>query len=274
MNRIVLALLLCPFTMAAQSTLNDLDGDGCVGATDVLIVLGQYGECQDTTTVACGDSVLFDNYWYETVLIGDQCWFAENLRTTVYRDGTAIPSGLTDEEWATTTSGATSVYGEGSSFCDHDSPDIDACDEAQSLAEYGRLYNGIAVSIGYDSLLLCPSGWHVPYDSEWTELEDYINGIVGNNTAGYWLKSTTGWYAGGNGSDDFGFSAPPGGERHSEGHMGDAGRSGYWWSGTFGSTPSGGYGYYRNLHFSLYTITRSSISMRTGMSVRCLRDAE
>ena len=131
MNRLLLVLLLAPFTLAAQSTLNDLDGDGCVGATDILVILGQYGQCQDTTAFVCGDSVLFDSYWYETVLIGDQCWFAENLRTTVYADGTVIPAGLTDGEWVSTISGATAVYGEGSG-CDNYSPDIDACDEAQS----------------------------------------------------------------------------------------------------------------------------------------------
>ena len=99
MQRLLLALLLCPLTVAAQSTLNDLDGDGCVGATDILVILGQYGECNDTTAAfSCGDSVLFDSYWYETVLIGDQCWFAENLRTTVYANGDLIPAGLTDAE--------------------------------------------------------------------------------------------------------------------------------------------------------------------------------
>ena len=51
------------------------------------------------------------------------------------------------------------------------SPDIDACDDAQSLAEYGRLYNWYAVD---DARGLCPVGWHVPTDGEWTELEDYI----------------------------------------------------------------------------------------------------
>ena len=93
MNRLLLVLLLAPYAMAAQSTLNDLDGDGCVGATDILVILGQYGECQDTITAfACGDSVLFNNYWYETVLIGDQCWFAENLRTVQYSNGDTIPA--------------------------------------------------------------------------------------------------------------------------------------------------------------------------------------
>ena len=76
-----------------------------------------------------------EEYTYTVVEIGDQCWFAENLRTSVYADGTVIPAGLTDGEWTSTTSGATAVYGEGNSGCGNNSPDIDACDELQSLAE-------------------------------------------------------------------------------------------------------------------------------------------
>ncbi len=101
------------------------------------------------------------------------------------------------------------MYGEGSSMCNY-SPDIDACDEAQSLAEYGRLYNWYAVD---DARSLCPSGWHVPTDGEWTDLENYISSQGFSGTEGTALKSTYGWYNGGNGTDDFGFSALPGGYR-------------------------------------------------------------
>ena len=87
-------------------------------------------------TSICAD-VAMDGYTYSTVRIGNQCWFAENLRTTVYGNGDLIPAGLTDGEWTSTTAGATTVYGEGSSNCNNSSPDIDACDKVQSLAEYG-----------------------------------------------------------------------------------------------------------------------------------------
>ncbi len=132
MNRLLLVLLLAPSTMAAQSTLNDLDGDGCVGATDILVILGQYGECQDTTTAfVCGDSVLFDNYWYETVMIGDQCWFAENLRTTTYADGTAIPEVMDNSTWTGLSSGARCDYGNDSSKC------VDLWSPVQLVCYYG-----------------------------------------------------------------------------------------------------------------------------------------
>ena len=87
----------------------------------------------------CGDPVFMDGYNYETVLIGDQCWFAENLRTRVYTNGDAITSGLTNEEWTSTPAGAAAVYGEDEGGC-LTMVGI-RCMLLQSLAQYGRLYN-------------------------------------------------------------------------------------------------------------------------------------
>jgi uncharacterized protein (TIGR02145 family) len=217
-----------------------------------------------------------DGYTYGVVQIGDQVWFSENLRTTVYANGDVIPGVLTDGEWYLTNEGATSVYGEGSSDCENYSPDIDACDEAQSLSEYGRLYNWYAVD---DARGLCPSGWHVPTDGEWMVLEMELGmseseansaGPRGTDV-GTQLKSTYGWYNGGNGTDDFGFSALPGGYRaNSFGYFYDAGYFGYWWS----SSPSGGDAWYRLLVSPSPVIARSTDDPRYGFSVRCLRDAD
>jgi uncharacterized protein (TIGR02145 family) len=224
------------------------------------------GSCVTLDTTGCAP-VFMDGYSYSVVEIGDQCWFAENLRTTIYANGDVIPAGLTDGEWTSTTSGATAVYGEDSG-CDNYSPDIDACDEAQSLAEYGRLYNWYAVD---DARGLCPSGWHVPTDGEWTDLENYMSSQGYSGTEGTALKSTYGWYNGGNGTDDFGFSALPGGPRDRyDGLFSDAGDSGYWWS----SSPSGGDAWNRNLSGHDPDILRSNNNPRYGFSVRCLRDAD
>ena len=235
MKHLLAALLLAPaIPLLAQDNPNydpDYNGDGCFSITDVLGLLSLFGGCVEADTPwACGDSVFFDSYWYETVLIGDQCWFAENLRTTVYANGDSIPAGLTDYEWVYTINGATAIYGEGSSYCDNYSPDIDARDEAQSVMEYGRLYNRHAVD---DARSLCPSGWHVPTDGEWTDLENYISLQGFSGTEGAALKSTYGWtevFYGSNGTDDFGFSALPGGRRRSNGKFYSAGINGYWWS--------------------------------------------
>jgi uncharacterized protein (TIGR02145 family) len=272
MRHLLAVLLLAPIALLAQENPNydpDYNGDGCYTATDLLGLLPLFGSCVDTVPAfACGDSTLFDNYWYKTVLIGDQCWFAENLRTTVYRNGDVIPAGLTDGEWESTLAGATAVYGEGSSNCYNDSPDIDACDEAQSLAEYGRLYNWYAVD---DARGLCPVGWHVPTDGEWTDLENYISSQGFDGSEGTALKSTYGWteyYGAGNGTDDFGFSALPGGGRGYS--FFGAGFDGYWWS----SSLSGGNALPRFLHFTSPEIIWFFALPPSGYSARCLRDAE
>jgi uncharacterized protein (TIGR02145 family) len=219
------------------------------------------------TGVSC-ESPTMDGHTYDVVEIGDQCWFAENLRTTVYGNGDVIPAGLTNGEWTSTTSGATAVYGEGSSSCYNYSPDIDACDEEQSLAEYGRLYNWYAVD---DTRGLCPVGWHVPTDEEWTDLEDFITAQGFSGTVGTALKSTYGWYNGVNGTDDFWFSALPGGYRNfSLGYFTNAGDDGNWWS----SSLSGGDAWFRSLSPYNPVLYRANGNPRFGFSARCLRDAD
>ena len=107
---------------------------------------------------------LFNSY-----LSATSAGFAENLRTTVYGNGDVIPAGLSNSEWTTTASSGTVVYGEGNSNCTNNSTDIDACDEAQSLAEYGRLVQ--LVRRGTMRAACALVGWHVPTDGEWTDLE-------------------------------------------------------------------------------------------------------
>ena len=227
------------------------------------------GSCTTLAQASTCSEVEMDGYTYSVVEIGDQCWFSENLRSTVYGNGDVIPAGLTDGLWYATNAGATAVYGEGNNLCHNYSPDIDACDEAQSLAAYGRLYNWYAVD---DERGLCPSGWHVPTDGEWTQLEDYITSQGFDGTEGMALKSNSGWYNNNNGTDDFGFSALPGGYRsYYSGYFYNAGDDGYWWS----SSPNGGNAFSRILSFDNPVVSRYSISLpRDGFSVRCLRDAE
>ena len=211
----------------------------------------------------CGDPVSYQGYDYATVLIGDQCWFAENLRSENYENGDAIPAGLSDSEWSSTTSGATAVYGEDAG-CSNDSPDIDACDPAQSLNEYGRLYNWYAVD---DARGLCPSGWHVPTDGEWTVMTDVLGG---ESVAGGQMKTTYGWYQAGNGTNSSGFSGLPGGYRNDNGDFYYAGVYGFWWS----SSPVGSSAWLRYLSFNDENVARYDSYQRDGFSVRCVRDAE
>jgi uncharacterized protein (TIGR02145 family) len=208
--------------------------------------------------------ILFDGYDYPTVAIGTQCWFKENLRSDNYRNGDAIPGNLSDAQWTSTTSGAQTVYGEGSSAV------IDgSSDEVANLATYGRLYNWYAVN---DSRGLCPSGFHVPSDGEWMTLEMALGMTSSQANSTGWRgtdqgtqKKTSSW----RGTNSSGFSALPGGYRRSDnGHFDSQGNGGYWWS----SSPGGTNAWARSLGSASSSVYRDYASARNGISVRCVRD--
>ena len=225
----------------------------------------------------CGDPVSYQGYDYATVLIGEQCWFAENLRSENYENGDAIPAGLSNEAWETTSTGAVAVYGEGNSSCNNESTDGDGCDEAWSLNEYGRLYNWYAVD---DARQLCPSGWHVPTDMEWLTMEMALGMSEGEaNSEGYWrgtnegsqMKTIYGWKNGGNGTNSSGFAGMPGGNRQvTDGSFYNNGSWGTWWS----SSPLGSNAWYRTLSFERPEVFRYVYTKNTGFSVRCIQDSE
>ena len=249
----------------------DSNGNGLVEVTDLMNVLSVYGlacgEIPEAAEFSCGDPLNYQGYDYETVLIGDQCWFAENLRSTNYRNGDEIDTDLSLEDWSALNAGATSVYGEGESACNDDSPVIDSCDDALALLAFGRLYNGAAIT---DSRQLCPAGWGVPTDMAWTQLTDFLGGLA---SAGDALKSTENWYGGGNGTNDSGFDGEPGGYRNflSE-QFYNGGSSGYWWS----QSPSGASELFiRSIDWNGNgSINVQSRSVQNSYSVRCLKSVE
>ena len=208
----------------------------------------------------CGDPVSYQGYDYATVLIGEQCWFAENLRSENYENGDAIPSGLSAYEWFSTTFGATTVFYE----------------DASNLETFhGRLYNWYAVD---DARGLCPSGWHVPTDGEWatmeialgmSELEANSTGYRGTDQ-GTQMKTTYGWNNDWNGTNSSGFSGLPGGYRYDDGYFYGELSTGLWWS----CSPSGSAAWSRGLSWFRENVQRDSDDPRNGFSVRCVRDAE
>ncbi len=214
-----------------------------------------YGDTITFTTnvpFACGTStVTYDGHPYTTVLIGTQCWFKENLRNDNYRDGTAIPGNLTAGAWSTTTSGAQAVYDQG------------GANETSNLTTYGRLYNWYAVT---NAAGLCPTGWDVPTDAEWTVLETHLGAGAGDQ-----LKATSPTWDGTNSS---GFSALPGGFRSRiDGSFDNFGNNGYWWSSSpAGSLLSGSLAWYRDLSPGGSEVNRDNDFVRGGFSVRCVRD--
>ena len=192
---------------------------------------------------------------YKTIVIDTQEWMAENLNTSIYRNGEAIPTNLDDAAWQSTTSGAWAYYN----------------NDASLACPYGKLYNWYTC---VDARQLCPVGWHVPTDGEWTDLTDYLGG---EGAAGGKMKTTgttetaTGlWYSpNAEATNSSGFSGAPGGFRFDDGGYSNVGNSGHWWSS---SEDDASYAWSHYLDFSFGFASRGSGTKRLGFSVRCLRD--
>ena len=239
----------------------DINLDGCVQLNDLLDLLSAYGNCgAEESPWQCGDPLEYQSYEYETVQIVEQCWFAENLRAQNYRNGEAIPTDLSNFEWAGTAEGAVSLYG----------------GDIANLSTYGRLYNWYAVDDPRD---LCPGGWHVPSDGEWMTMEVALgmSEIDANSTdfrgtdQGTQMKTTFGWASSGEGTNSSGFSGLPGGYLFAGGGVFNfAGTNGWWWS----SSPSDEYAWSRVLLDQSEQVARFVYESNYGFSVRCIRDAE
>ena len=225
----------------------------------------------------CGLVTDIDGNTYMTTIIGNQCWMKENLRTTKYQNGTPIEYPGTDNSaWQNNTTGAYAWYNNDIAWKDI----------------YGALYNWHAVN---NSNGLCPAGWHVPSDEEWTELLDYVvdqgfpNEYLNPNGAGNALKSCRQvssplggscatsehprWnsYSNHYGFDEFGFSALPGGLRETDGSPYGIGHQGLWWSSTVVESYST-YAWYRDLIGAYGTVNQNNNSKSYGFSVRCVKD--
>ena len=210
------------------------------------------GSCENLIGCTQGDSLTYQLFTYDLVTIGDQCWFVQNLEATQYRNGDGIQNLQDNTEWTSTNVGSVGAW------CDYSNNDGYA-------HAYGKLYNWYAVN---DARGLCPNGWHVPTDGEWTILSDFLGG---SQYAGTPLKASPQDVPGWNGTNESGFSALPGGLRSDYyGYFSNAGDHGYWWS----SSPVGGTALYRSLGFSNPDIDRGSVNPQYGFSVRCLRDAD
>ncbi len=206
---------------------------------------------------------------YKTITIGSQEWMAENLRTTKYNNGTAIPNITDNSEWSNLETGA---------YCWHEND--------ENMAEtYGALYNWYAVEAGN----LCPAGWRVPTDEDWKELEIYL-GVSeeeldsrrrGENKGPLLAGNADLWRSGvltdDPGFGKTGFLALPGGSRMANGHYTLIEISGYWWSSTdyYHDWEGVYYAYARSIGArQTYIIRDNTASFNRGMSVRCVRDID
>lgn len=214
---------------------------------------------------SCGTNVFYEGHAYATVQINGECWFAENLRSEHYANGESIPGNLNVPAWSTTASGGRATFGEGTSVCYGPAPGGDACNEAFSLSSYGRLYNWHAVN---DARGLCPSGWHVPSDGEWTSLTEGLGGSV---TAGTILKAGSEWFNNGIGTSPNGFDAFPGGQRMNAGNFQGAGTDAFFWTSTALSSVQV---WFRAMGWNLPEVVRNPAEKNVGMSIRCIKDTE
>jgi uncharacterized protein (TIGR02145 family) len=174
---------------------------------------------------------------------------AENLKTTKYNDGTAIPLVTDDKAWDALTTPA---------YCWYKN------DATTNKNTYGASYNWYTVGTNK----LCPKGWHVPTDAEWTTLTTYLGG---ESVAGGKLKETgtTHWESPNTGAtNESGFKALAGGDREF-GTFSYIGYSGYFWSATGTNATEARY---RNMAYYGSKVGSNSIFKKMGYSVRCLRD--
>jgi uncharacterized protein (TIGR02145 family) len=187
---------------------------------------------------------------YRTIGIGSQIWMAENLRTLKLNNGTVIPQVKDDSDWH---------YNKTPAYCWYNN------DSVNYSKIYGALYNFYAVST--DSL--CPTGWHVPRNSEWTKL---INFLGGAEKAGGKLKDYyTSYWSEPNFCfvNNYGFAALPGGMRQSGGKFIDITTRGYWWTST---SIDDLYAYAFIMFHEKAEILKIYGLKKEGYSVRCIKD--
>jgi len=230
----------------------------------VKIINDPLGEtCSSNPTVTD-----YDGNVYNTVQIGNQCWMKENLKVTHYPNGDAIPNITDNNYWGNLAD--INTYDAYCYYNNNANSEADAYGAlytyAAAIADNWQKDNDTQDTTGGQGI--CPDGWHLPTDTEWAELEDYL----GKNIAGGRMKEigTTHWNTPNNDATNLsGFSAFPGGNRNFyNGTFSHLGFNGYWWS----ATESGSGAYSRNLYY-IYTYVNSyNYDKSYGFSVRCVRD--
>lgn len=250
-----------------------------------FVLIFYFQGCSDSPTSEVDQGVIsngtvadIDGNLYKTVLIGDQMWMAENLRTTRYSDGSEIFTNMINDAWRSTSSGAYSSY-PNSKISNNPMQSDNHVVEA-----YGLLYNWHAVN---DSRGLCPEGWNVPTDAQWSELAAFIGGDDPPN--GNKLKSRRQLLSpfGGEfdtdehprwvyqdehyGTDLYGFSALPAGARLSDGNYTWIGQLAAFWSATENSATAS---WRRALTANAGSFIRVESHKNYGKSVRCIQDKQ
>lgn len=221
---------------------------------DDLSFTTKIADVKFNTSLTYGTLTDIDGKNYKTIPIGIQVWMAENLKTTKYNDGSAIPKVADNASWTNIISPA---------YCWFEDNDTMYADI------YGAYYNWFTVNTGK----LCPAGWHVPSDTEWQTLVDFLGG---NRIAGSKIKETgtNNWVVSNrDATNSTGFTALPSGMRGAtDGTFGGQGYYGGWWSSTEIDPSPLASAWNRWIHGDTTVVARSQIFKKDGFNVRCVKD--
>ena len=243
------------------NTINDTWSNTCVCEGDDLILgcmddlfleydpTANVDDSSCSTLLGCSDSdfVEYSGYSYSLISIGYQCWFSENCRYLPVVSSSSAGSETSPYYY---------IYG-------YEGSNVSEAQATDNYETYGVLYNWPAVMTEE----ICPSGWHIPSDEEFTELTDFLGGVgvAGGKMkeAGYdhWNSPNTG------ATNSSGWAGLPGGSRYSGG-FGSDGNLGNWWS----ASEAGSYSWHRSLGHTYDDVYRFSLSRDSGFSARCVRD--
>jgi uncharacterized protein (TIGR02145 family) len=222
------------------------------GACGITCPSGQ--KCENGKCIVTADITDTEGNTYKMIQIGTQTWMAENLKVSKYNDGSDIPKVTDNNLWSNLTSSAWDYYNS----------------DVANNAKYGKLYNWYAVSPTTNgNKNVCPTGWHVPTDSEWTILTDYLGGW---NDAGSKMKEagTASWNSQNTDATNTSlFTGLPGGNRDTNGSSFSIGYYGHWWSS---SEYTNSNAWSRVLNYTNGGAGSGNGKKNAGLSVRCLKD--
>jgi uncharacterized protein (TIGR02145 family) len=205
----------------------------------------------------CGTVTDIDGNVYNTVQIGNQCWTESNLKTTHYRDGSAIVNGNDSGTWSGNILDSTQI-GE---WCIYN-------DSLVNDSLFGKLYNWYAVT---DPRGLCPAGWHIADSLEWTTM---VNVLGGYDSAGEALKGLTLWQAPNVANNSSGFTALPGGGRDEFGNFRSKGQKSIFWSTTIRLDAPGNAWTWNMINIDIDANNDNDLcQFGSGFSCRCIKDS-
>lgn len=233
-----------------------------IEAISAQIILPSYQGVHNTTEMECPETVTdIEGNTYDVVKIGNQCWMAQNMRY--------LPS-VVDHNTGSYTTPYYYVYG-------YNGNNVSEAKATVYYDIYGVLYNWPAAMNGSASSSsnpsgvqgVCPTGWHLPSVAEWTQLTNFLGGVV---SAGGKLKETgtEHWNSPNTGAtNETGFTARPGSYRNNIGATFDPGVYGYWWTSTENSTENS---WYKSMSFNSTTVSGYHSIKELGRYIRCIKD--